>query len=40
MSMQIEVFNSTTDIREIKYYFDNTKKPFVIKNMINNKIDL
>ena len=40
MSMQIEVFNSTTDIREIKYYFDNTKKPFVIKNVINNKIDL
>ena len=38
--MQIEVFNSTTDIREIKYYFDNTKKPFVIKNVINNKIDL
>ena len=40
MSIQIEVFNSTTDIREIKYYFDNTKKPFVIKNVINNKIDL
>ena len=38
--MQIEVFNSTTDIREIKYYFDNTKKPFVIKNVTNNKIDL
>ena len=40
MSMQIEIFNSTTDIREIKYYFDNTKKPFVIKNVINSKIDL
>ena len=33
-------FHNTTDIKEIKHYFDNVKKPFVIKNAVNSRIDV
>ena len=33
-------FQNTTDIKEIKHYFDNVKKPFVIKNAVNSRIDV
>lgn len=33
-------FHNTTDIKEIKHYFDNIKKPFVIKNAVNSRIDV
>jgi hypothetical protein len=33
-------FHNTTDIKEIKHYFDNVKKPFVIKNAVTSRIDV
>lgn len=36
----MKIFHNTTDIKEIKHYFDNIKKPFVIKNAVNSRIDV
>ena len=36
----MKIFHNTTDIKEIKHYFDNVKKPFVIKNAVNSRIDV
>ena len=36
----MKIFHNTTDIKEIKHCFDNIKKPFVIKNAVNSRIDV
>jgi len=36
----MKIFHNTTDIKEIKHYFDNVKNPFVIKNAVNSRIDV
>lgn len=36
----IKTFTKTDNIEEIKNYFNNQKLPFVLKNYVNNKIDL
>ena len=38
--MNIKVFNNKTDINEIRNYFNNIKKPFVIRNAVKSKIDV
>jgi len=37
--MDIKLFNNKTDINEIRNYFNNIKKPFVIRNAVKSKID-
>ena len=38
--MNIKLFNNKTDINEIRKYFSDIKKPFVIRNAVKSKIDV
>ena len=38
--MDIKLFDNKTDINEIRNYFNNIKKPFVIRNAVKSKIDV
>ena len=37
---EITIFNKSHSIREIREYFHNEKKPFIVRNVIKSKIDL
>ena len=37
---RIKHFNNKTHFNEIKHYFENVKKPFVIKNAVKSRIDV
>ena len=37
--MDMKLFNNKTDINEIRNYFNNIKKPFIIRNAVKSKID-
>ena len=36
----IKIFNKESSIHNIQKYFNNEKKPFVVKNVFDSKIDL
>ena len=36
----ITIFNKSHSIREIREYFHNEKKPFIVRNVIKSKINL
>ena len=37
---EITIFNKSHSIREIREYFHNEKKPFIVRNVIKSKINL